>query len=209
MSYLGTIEIGKMCLGSVEIGSAYLGNKLVYQTGGGGGLLPSGYIMIEYVQGAVTPINTNIGVFGSRWELVLQEPSVPSANQICACYDAVNGKYVAALSNGKWGMSAYYNIFSQTPCTDKSTLIIQWSNAGILTLEVNNETITWRDTLTPDNSKMSLLGAPSGTPYLFTGKVYSIKCLSGGDFDGVPAQDINTGKQGLYDIANNVFYPLT
>jgi len=42
-----------------------------------------------------------------------------------------------------------------------------------------------------------------------SGKIYSVKCTSGGSFNGVPAQRISDNKKGLYDTANDVFYSLT
>lgn len=84
---------------------------------------------------------------------------------------------------------------------------------GIAAVAVINATcngMTISRTGTRDSSKQVLLfNDDIAKSYQFKGKVYSVKCTSGGSFNGVPAQRISDGKKGIYDLANSVFYPLT
>lgn len=59
--------------------------------------------------------------------------------------------------------------------------------------------------------KVSLLDELNGPTanVKYSGKVYSIKCTSGGSFHGIPAKRNSDNHFGLYDIENNVFYDLS
>ncbi len=75
-------------------------------------------------------------------------------------------------------------------------------------MTIGNETVSRTGTNGHTNNPF-LFGVINGKNLFSSGKIYSVKCLSGGSLDGVPAQRISDNKNGIYDLANDVFYPLT
>ena len=198
-----------MYLGSTAIGKAYLGENLVYDSAGGDvptPILPSGYKQLGYVDNATTYISTGIMSVGTTWEVDIQMASNPSSTQIIICSDDYGGHWLGAISSGYYALGNSIN-FSQS-VTVRSLIEITFVSTKVINATCNGMTIS--RTGTRDSSKQVLLfNDDIAKSYQFKGKVYSVKCTSGGSFEGIPAQRTSDSKKGLYDIANDVFYPLT
>ena len=210
MSYLGTNEIGKMFLGDTEIAKAYLGNSLVYENTPSAppSLLPAGYTECDWVQptNPTGSIDTNIPQI-STWELDLQCDSTPSGNQIIIARQASGPNWAAAGSSGKWAISGNA---SATNVTTRSLITVAFSQNYAnytVALTVNGATISKTDTQSVTNTDIKLFGY--GSNYLYKGKIYGVKCTSGGSFEGIPAKRDSDGVFGIYDIEGGVFYPGT
>ena len=116
------------------------------------------------------------------------------------------GQYAAACSNGKWGLgTSSSDIYTSVAVTTRSTIYITYTSNGI-TMTVGNETVS--RTATNAHTNNTYLFAAQSNSY-FKGKIYSVECMSGGNFNGIPAQRDSDSKNGIYDLANDVFYPLT
>ena len=212
MSYIGTTEIGKMFLGDTEIAKAYLGSSFVYENTPAAppSILPTGYTECEWVQ-PVNPtgsIDTSISQ-NSTWELDLQCDSTPSGNQIIIARQASGANWAAAGASGKWAISTKA---SATNVTARSLITVAFSTSGAnftVALTVNGETISFSNTQSSGvvNTDIKLFGF--GSNYLYKGKIYGVKCTSGGSFEGIPAKRDSDGVFGIYDIEGGVFYPGT
>lgn len=187
--------------------------------------IPSEYTRLEYVDninnGLLTDVDAVVSkspFVGTTWEVDVQMASSSSTN-IILCSNGDIGHWFGSLSDGKYGIgsTAQGFTFSQ-PVTTRSVFNIEFISLG-LKVTCNGTTLTrtnangynhWGST-SGIIFKVSLLDELNGPTanVKYTGKVYSIKCTSGGSFNGVPAQRISDGKKGLYDKANNVFHPLT
>lgn len=212
MSYLGSTEIGKMFLGTTEIAKAYLGNGLVYENTPSAppSILPTGYTECEWVQptNPTGSIDTSIPQ-NSTWELDLMCDSVPSANQIIIARQASGANWAAAGASGNWAVSGQA---SATSVTTRSLITVAFSTSGAnftVALTVNGATISNTNTQSSGvvNTDIKLFGF--GANYLYKGKIYGVKCTSGGSFEGIPAKRDNDGVYGIYDIEGGVFYPGT
>lgn len=200
MSYIGTNKLGTMYLGDTKIGKAYLGSDLVFDSAGGGQVLPSGYSQLEYVSSSnPASIVTNVSALGSKWELDLQDSVTTSSNQVFICSNSNGGCFAAVNSGGNFALGAS-NIM--TSASTRTTVGIEFIDKGmIMTIGGNN---TQRVGTHAHDQYVSLLGHNNN--YVYQGKIYGIKCVSGGSFEGVPAQRISDGVYGIYDVANDVFY---
>ena len=209
MSYIGTNKVGKMYLGSTAIGKAYLGNDLVYDSAGGSvtPVLPDGYAQLDYVQGITRVISTNISPVNSQWEFDVVCDSSTTSNEVIICTGfGYGGQFAAACGNGKWGLGTGAGYYTSVNVTTRSTIFITYTSNGI-TMTIGNETVS--RTGTNGHTDNPFLFGAKGNGLFSSGKIYSVKCLSGGSFNGVPAQRISDNKNGIYDLANDVFYPLT
>ena len=184
--------------------------------------LPNGYTRLEYVDNAVRGIDTGIlatdsqdtsqSVAGSSWEVDVQCNSAPASNEmIVVANEDVAHWFGAVASTGCFGSGGADYCFSSPATTRQQIQVAFFSNKIVLTS--GGETKT-RNYTYQNKRNVCLLNNinASDQQYAglqFTGKVYSIKCTSGGSFDAVPAQRTSDGKKGLYDKANDVFYPLT
>lgn len=202
MSYIGTSKLGKMYLGDTAIGKAYLGDDLVYDSAGGTTpIFPAGYEQCDYVvpSSSSAIFTTGVNALGSEWELDLQDTVTTSGNQIFICSKDDGGCFAAVNSSGKFALGAS-NVM--TSASTRTTVGIEFIDKGmIMTIGDNN---TQRVGTYLHNQYVSLLGYNG--KYLYKGKIYGIKCVSGGSFDAVPARRISDGVYGLYDTSNDVFY---
>lgn len=213
MSYIGTNKVGKMYLGSTAIGKAYLGEDLVFNSAGGGvtpitPVLPDGYAQLDYVQGVTRVISTNISPVNSQWEFDVVCDSLTTSNEVIICTGVgYGGQFAAACGNGKWGLGTGAGYYTSVNVTTRSTIYITYNSNGII-MTIGGETVS-RATNTNGHGNNIFLFAAQDNAFFRSGKIYSVKCLSGGSFNGVPAQRISDNKKGLYDTANDVFYSLT
>lgn len=191
-----------MYLGSTAIGKAYLGDDLVYSSAGGTTpIFPAGYEQCDYVvpSSSSAIFTTGVTALGSEWELDLQDTVTTSDNQVFICSKDNGGCFAAVNSSGKFALGAS-NVM--TSASTRTTVGIEFINKGmIMTIGGNN---TQRVGSYAHDQYVSLLGYNGN--YLYKGKIYGIKCVSGGSFDAVPARRISDGVYGLYDTANDVFY---
>lgn len=212
MSYIGSTEIGKMFLGDTEIAKAYLGSSLIYENTPSAppSLLPAGYTECDWVQ-PVNPtgsIDTNISQ-NSTWELDLKCDSTPSGDQIIIARQSSGPNWAGAVPSGKWAISTKT---SATSVTTRSLITVAFSTSGAyftVALTVNGATISKTDTQSSGfvNTDIKLFGY--GSNDLYKGKIYGVKCTSGGSFEGIPAKRDSDGVFGIYDIEGGVFYPGT
>ena len=191
-----------MYLGSTAIGKAYLGSDLVHDSAGGvTPILPAGYEQCDYVvpSSSSSIFTTGVTALGSKWELDLQDAVTTSGNQVFICSKDNGGCFAAVNSSGKFALGAS-NVM--TSASTRTTVGIEFIDKGmIMTIGSGS---TQRIGTTSHNQYVSLLGYNGN--YLYQGKIYGIKCVSGGSFDAAPARRISDGVYGLYDTANDVFY---
>ena len=171
-----------------------------------GTVLPSAYTALEYISGATNGVRPGIASIGSRWELVLQCVAAPSSSQIIICSDAYPAHFAEALSSGVWGLLGEgYN--TTIPVTQKSVITVEFTQKGII-MSVGGQTVQKTNETRDNYETVCLFQENSTTNFTYTGKVFSAKCLQGGNFYGVPCKRNSDNKEGLYDLANNVFYPI-
>lgn len=186
--------------------------------------LPNGYTRLEYVDNAVRGIDTGILAtssdninstdLGSKWEVDVQCYTTPSVNQMIVCTNEDVGHWFQVRAEDNIFAYAVGASPNRLSAAIASRNVIQVSFYGNrITATCGNETVTRNYTY---NNKHNVCLLRNVNPNVqqhaglqFTGRVYSIKCTSGGSFDAVPAQRTSDGKKGLYDKANQVFYPLT
>lgn len=181
--------------------------------------LPVGYTRLEYIENATKGIDTRIlavdsqdlsqNIAGTTWELDVKCDSVPSSGQMLICTNEDVGHWVEALANGKFGAG---NDYSMGNVTVRSKIQVAFTSQSV-SISYNGETKT-RNYTYHNKRNVCLLrninyNLQQYEGFQFTGKVYSIKCTSGGSFDAVPARRESDSKVGLYDKSNNEFYPLT
>lgn len=213
MSYFGTTDIGKMNFGDVGIGKAYLGDDLVFSSGGDVPIvLPAGFTRLSYIKNITSRYNTDIVAYGSEWEFVLQHTAIPtSSNQVIVAFEGNGGagEYAGALKNGYWGLGVNdISQYTSVPVTDKAKIKVAWyTGQSSATMTIGNETITRAYTSTIGTKKVRLFGIVEVTD-IYKGKIYSVKCTAGGNFHGIPARRDSDNKEGLYDIENNTFIVL-
>ena len=182
--------------------------------------LPNGYTRLEYVDNAVRGIDTGIlatdsqdisqSVAGSSWEVDVQCTTTPTGNnQFVVATNEDIAHWFAARTSGMFGIGGTgYELF---PTTERHTYqVVFYSDKTIVSAEGQSvsRNLTYRN-----NYNVCLLRNvnPNAQQYAglqFTGRVYSIRCTSGGSFDAVPAKRNSDNALGLYDKANGVFYPL-
>lgn len=209
MSYIGTSKVGGMYLGDTKIGKAYLGDDLVFDGSGGGvvPLLPTGFTQLDYLENATNGILTDIATVGSTWVVDVQMSATPSSAQFIVCSDENAGHWLGARTTGHYAVGGTGYEFSGT-VTARSVITVAFTSKTI-SATLNGTTLT-RTGSAEHSTYVSLFNDMSITPnYTFKGKIYSVKCTSGGNFNGVPAQRDSDGIKGIYDTANDVFYPMS
>lgn len=182
--------------------------------------LPAGYTRLQYVENAVRGIDTGIlavnsqsltsAIPGTEWDIDVKCDNIPSSNQMIICTNEDMGHWVEAMTDGTFGIgNTDYRIGD---ITTRTTLHVSWKSNGV-TISCNGESRT-RAYSYQNVHNVCLFrninpNQQQHEGYQFTGKVYSIRCTNGGSFDGVPARRNSDNKVGLYDIENDVFYPLS
>lgn len=182
--------------------------------------IPVAYTRLQYVENAVRGIDTGIkattstdytgtAVLGSVWEVDMQAAIANDAQYVIATNENV-GHYFCVFNNGKCGVGGTGGNFSE-PATTRLSYQVSFYSTKI---EISNGSQTVSKNYTTQNARNVCIleninaGESQYAGVHFVGKVFSIKCVSGGSFDAVPAKRNSDNRVGLYDKANNVFYPL-
>ena len=183
--------------------------------------LPNGYTRLEYIDNSARGIDTGIlavnssdmsqSTIGSTWEVDVQCNSAPASNEMIVVANEDIGHWFGAVaSTGCFGSGGTDYCFSSPATTRQQIQVAFFSNKIVLTSGGVTKT---RNYTYHNNRSVCLLRNinPNSQQYAglqFTGRVYSIRCTSGGSFDAVPAKRNSDNALGLYDKANGVFYPL-
>lgn len=171
--------------------------------------LPTGYTELNSISDITDFITTNINAQGTTWEIDASAGSQTTYTELLINYGSGSiaaGTFAAGTIDGKWGLGG--NVSTSVPKTQRSTIAVAFTASGV-TMTIGNETIN-RAASSPQNSEVLLFGRTNATTnnYLLKGTIYSVKCTAGGSFNGVPAKRTSDNKEGIYDLANDVFYPL-
>lgn len=164
--------------------------------------LPGGYTRLEYVQWKNKMIETNIAANGSQWVLELMRDANPRLIEIIIAASTRYGHHATANTTGKWGLGE--GVETSIPVTTRSVIGINFSVKSI-TMSINSQNISRAGAEDLSTEKAHLFGF--GLRYYYVGKIYSVKCVSGGSFNGVPAQRESDLKVGIYDTVSDIFYP--
>jgi hypothetical protein len=187
--------------------------------------IPSEYTRLEYVNNATKGFLTGVDCVASKepfvgttWELDVQGVSAQSTQiLICSTWDTGHN---IGIKTGKNGYTMSGETFT-TPYTTRGVLEVKFISLGLEATfngETKSKTSTtnynhWKNS-TGVIYKTSLLSDmntedANATAMVFKGKVYSIKCTSGGNFNGVPAKRNSDNILGIYDKYSDTFYPIT
>lgn len=206
MPKFGTYGIDNIFLGADGIAKAYIGSDLLYNKNVAP-ILPLGYTQLDYIENSTNGILTDVTTVGSTWVVDVQMAATPSATQFIVCSDENAGHWLGARTTGKYGIGGTGYEFSQS-VTTRSVFTVSFASKAI-TATCNGTTLT-RTGTAEHSTYVSLFDDMSiTTNYTFKGKIYSVKCTSGGNFNGVPAQRDSDGIKGIYDTANDAFYPMS
>lgn len=185
-------------------------------------LLPSEYTQLEYISNCVKGIDTGIlatdsedlttSIEGSSWELdVRYDSSLPSANQMLVAGNEDIAHWAGYINDAqKFGLSKDY-AFSAAATVRQVITFTFWSNK--ITTTSNGQNFS-RNYTYHNHRSVCLFNNINATlqqyaGFQYTGRIYSAKCVSGGSFNGIPAERNSDNHFGLYDIENNVFYDLS
>lgn len=206
MLKIGSDGIGDMYLGSDKIVKAYQGSDLVYNKNVAP-ILPLGYTQLDYIENATNGILTDIATIGSTWVVDVQMATTPSSSNFIICSDENAGHWFAARTSGKYAIGSTGYEFPQS-VTTRSVFTISFTSKTI-SATCNGTTLT-RTGTAEHSTYVSLFDDLNvNTTLKYKGKIFSVKCTSGGNFNGVPAQRDSDGIKGIYDTANDVFYPMS
>lgn len=160
-------------------------------------VVPEGYTALDYISGIATPITLSESFTGTTWEFDVVCDSATTANGYILFTGSTGGQHFSACSNGKWGLGA--TKATNIAVTTRVTAVVSVQSTAI-TLTIGNTTVTGA---APGSSK-NLFGY--GTVF-YPGRVYSVKCISGGNgFNGIPVKRNTDNAKGIYDLTNDVFY---
>ena len=172
--------------------------------------LPAGYTRLNSISGITDFITTNINSNGTTWEFDVVTHQDGVQTQILAGYGSAGaGQYGGACITGKWGLGTTDDLCTTVPYTQRSKILIAFTSQQA-SMTIGDQTIT-RAAASASSGNLELLGfhvANNIDNYKIRGTIYSVKCIAGASFDGVPAERNSDNKQGIYDLANDVFYPL-
>lgn len=165
-----------------------------------GGRLPIGYTELEYFA-PNNKLTTNIVAALSKWEIETKMLSLPTENQVLICSNASGGHFGGYISTRQnYGVGDYLTLPS-TP-TNETLLEVEFTTNGIK-MTYNGTTVSRSGT---NHTQNATLFASDGNAYKYSGVIYSVKCIFGGQFNGIPAKRNIDDHIGLYDLANGVFY---
>lgn len=170
-------------------------------------ILPEGYTQLEYIENATKAINTNITTNGSSWEIDAKMDIAPSSWKFLIASDDYEGHFFGIRDNGYFsvGFSTSYDL---EPASTRNTYVVTFSQKGI-SVTCNGTTVSNANTRYNGTKVFILAEKVSSSSYLYKGKIYEVKCLTGGAFHGIPAQRDSDSHKGLYDIENDTFYDLS
>ena len=196
------VRVGQVGYMYDKVSGQLLGNSGTGDFVLGGDIIGDGaYAQCDYVvpSSSSSIFTTGVTALGSEWQLDLQDAVTTSSNQVFICSNDNGGCFAAVNSSGKFSLGAS-NVM--TSASTRTTVGIEFIDKGmIMTIGSTN---TQRVGTYSHSQYVSLLGYNG--KYLYQGKIYGIKCVSGGSFDAAPARRISDGVYGLYDTANDVFY---
>lgn len=206
MPKFGTYGIDNIFFGADGIAKAYIGSDLLYNKNVAP-LLPTGFTQLDYLENATNGILTDIATIGSTWVVDVQMSATPSSTQFIVCSDENAGHWLGARTTGHYAVGSTGYEFSGT-VTARSVITVAFTSKTI-SATLNGTTLT-RAGSAEHSTYVSLFDDMNiTTNYTFKGKIYSVKCTSGGNFNGVPAQRDSDGIKGIYDTANDLFYPMS
>lgn len=166
----------------------------------GGGLLPSGYTELEYLESANKSVTISTYNSGDTFVVDAVSTGAVASNKILLCYGSAAGRWIGAASNGYWGLGAanYLSI----PCTTRTTLSVTFTTEKAILSA--NETSVERNGGAQSGS-IQIFGFNGNIP--FTGKIFSVKKVVDNVLveHFVPCIEDATNKVGLYDIINQIF----
>lgn len=219
MSYIGSNKIGKIYLGSTAIGKAYLGAGLVFDGSSVAPVLPAGYTECNYIENTysrgVSPyIKTGITP-SSEMRIVAKIANAVDNSENYPALFGVRGAnstnrfecfayktYVQTfqLSGSSFGTS--YRTTSSSPHTidmSKNRLIYDGVEYP------SGTTGSWTSSLVLFIGSLNNNGTAAAS---LPSKFYYFKIYNGETLvrDFIPAYQQSSGKYGLYDLVNNVFY---
>lgn len=207
MSYIGTNKVGKMYLGDTAIGKAYLGEDLVYDSAGGGQVLPYD-AEIEFLQSSGTQyIDTGIKPT-TNTRVVLECSNLRQSgneNETFGCGATVNGSRVRfhVVAVAHWnGYKFHFGCGSgilYTTTADNAKHIFELSGDGSVVQDGVNYSIG--SSITSISQTMPLFARLWDGAYQYTTgvRVHSFKCYEDGALilDFIPVRVGQTGY--LYD----------
>ena len=169
--------------------------------------LPTGYTKLTYMQGITRPYQSPLNTYPQTWEFDVQCDTTPSQVGILVGTTSTGGCWGGASSNGKWGLGVAADVCTSVNATTRATVSITLSTSGA-SMTIGSETIT-RAAGSSLSGYVWLFGVNETNKYLFPGKVYSVRLVSGGTADLVLASRDSDGKQGVYNLTKNTFFELT
>jgi hypothetical protein len=217
MSKIGTADIKGIMLGSTEISKAYLGSDVVFQKS-----TPE-FIEVEYIENTSTAyIDSGIIPNANTFSIEVKYYRGKNITGICVCgarnayatrnysfwtaADATNAVRVTTGSKSSWTQ--------KTVDTYDKTCIFTLANRAA-TLTVDGTTTSWTaesPTTYGATKNMYIFNCDNNgainNAWFLVGKIYYFKIYKSGVLqrDFVPAYQVSTGKYGLLDKVNNVFY---
>lgn len=170
----------------------------------GNSILPNGYAECEYIECTSNSNSINTGVIGkSSWTIDALRPNKTGGNEILIGRQTTGANWIAASYDKRWYLGLNYTILGN--CEIRTTLSVEFDDKGITATDVNSGTSVRRETGGANtNTYININGYNNN--YKYFGRIYYVKCTSGGSFEGIPAKRLSDGCFGLYDIANGVFH---
>lgn len=181
-----------------------------------GGVLPSGYTGVDYIESTTTQyidtgskFNTN----SDKLELVYQATDADGNYMIAGSGNAETGKiWIYSYKNGnKFAIYA-----TDTGGTQREFFGLTGTDTLRHTVLLDAKKLYVDGTMTADNSSYTFGETPTNMTLFKSGiagynaktKIYSFKMWSSGTLtrDMVPCIKDSTGEAGMYDLVNNVFY---
>lgn len=172
-----------------------------------GETIASGYKRLSFIEDVTKGILTDINAVGSGWEIDVQSTSTPSSIQLVICSDDYGGHWFSVSTSGYFSLGTDFDFVE---ATTRGVFNISFTSKTI-TVTYNGVTKSRTHPSREHGSYVSLFNdmSQSAVSYLYTGRCFGAKCLSGGNFEGVPAIRESDKHSGLYDISNNTFYDLS
>lgn len=207
MINIGTLELVDAYVGSTPIEKAYIGSQIVWER-----QHTSDFIEVEYIENISTAyIDTG---FVPNNNTRVETQAIPSALNTVL----FGARKLAAVKNAKTFTLWFLNDTIRTDFNGTSSNVLSPSAYTLYTIDKNKNVTTVNGTTkTITNGTFSSeytmyifnVHQPSAETRYFIGKLKSyFKIYDNGTLvrDFVPAYQVSTGKYGLLDKVNNVFY---
>ena len=182
-----------------------LRRRAIAKQSGGGGILPSGYIQLEYIQGTG---DKQLDLFavqnGDTFLIDVIDENIPySANKLLFGMSSSNGYYVAIMRDtNAWRLSTS-SLTNALP-SERNVLSISLSG-NKLHLESKGESLS-SGNLAISGKSWQLFGVDNN--FYIQSKVYGLKMYRNNELymDFIPCKRKNDDAIGFYDIVNDTFY---